>query len=83
MAKFEKGNKAAAKRGPNKLTRTVKETILAVFNELQDDPAVNLTAWAKTRPTDFYNIAAKLIPTEVKANIGAKVTQKITGMEVK
>lgn len=84
MAKFEKGNKAASKRGPNKITRTVKETVLAVFNDLQEDPQANLAAWAKTRPTDFYNIAAKLIPTEVKANIDGEITVKqITGMEVK
>jgi len=83
MAKFQPGNKAAEKRGPNKLTRSVKDTVLAVFNELQTEPKVNLKDWAKQRPTDFYNIAAKLIPTEVKANIDAKVTQVITGMEVK
>lgn len=83
MARFQPGNKAASNRGPNKITRTVKETVLAVFNDLQDDPKVNLKEWAKTKPTDFYNIAAKLIPTEVKANIDATVTQTITGMEVK
>ena len=53
----------------NHLTRTVKETVLAVFNEIQDDPQVKLSAFAKKYPRDFYQIAAKLIPTEVKATI--------------
>ena len=83
MGKFKPGEGGRPKGSENKLTRSVKDTVLAVFNELQTEPKVNLKDWAKQRPTDFYNIAAKLIPTEVKANIDAKVTQVITGMEVK
>lgn len=79
---FEKGNKAASGRGPNHLTRTVKETVLAVFNEIQDDPKVKLSQFAKDYPRDFYNIAAKLIPNEVQGKLDATVTN-ITGMEVK
>lgn len=70
---FQKGNKAAAKRGPNKITRTVKETVLAVFNEIQSDPKVKLLQFAKNYPRDFYQIAAKLIPTEVQATVDATV----------
>jgi hypothetical protein len=81
---FTKGNKAAANRGPNKISKSVKETVLQVFLELQNDPNVNLKEWAKKRPTDFYQIAAKLIPTEVKANVDANVKVKqVTGMIVK
>lgn len=53
----------------DKLTKTVKETVLAVFNDLQDDPKNNLTAFAVKYPRDFYNIAAKLIPMDLKATI--------------
>lgn len=53
----------------NKLTKTVKETVLDVFNRLQDDPLNNLEAWAKNEPTEFYKIASKLIPSEVNANV--------------
>jgi hypothetical protein len=76
MAKklFEKGNKAASGRGPNKITKTVKETVLAVFMEIQGDPKVNLSAFAKEYPKEFYNIAAKLIPTEVQATVEASLT---------
>lgn len=73
QGQFQKGNKAAAKRGPNKITKTVKETVLAVFNEIQDDPKVKLLAFAKQYPRDFYAIAAKLIPTEVQGTIDTTV----------
>ena len=64
-------------RGQGKLNRTVKETVLAVFNDLQSDPEVKLSAWAKNEPTEFYKIAAKLIPTEVAGNIDSKITLHI------
>lgn len=66
---FEKGNSGKPKGTPNKLTRTVKETVLAVFNDLQADPKANLLSWGKGNPTEFYKIAAKLIPTEVNATV--------------
>lgn len=53
----------------NKLTRTVKETVLAVFNELQDDPKNSLKSFATKHPRDFYAIAARLIPTELTGSI--------------
>lgn len=55
----------AAPRGPGQFTKTVKEAVLAAFNDLQKDPSVNIIAWGKGNPTEFYKIAAKLIPTEV------------------
>jgi hypothetical protein len=69
---FEKGHQkigGKVKGTPNKLTRTVKETVLAVFDDLQADPKANLLSWGKDNPTEFYKIAAKLIPTEVNANV--------------
>ena len=72
MAKFQKGNKKKGGRQPgsqNKLTRTVKEVVLNAFNDIQSDPKVNIIAFAKSNPKDFYNIAAKLIPTELAAKI--------------
>jgi hypothetical protein len=69
---FEKGHQkigGKVKGSQNKLTRTVKETVLAVFDDLQADPKANLLSWGKENPTEFYKIAAKLIPTEVNANV--------------
>ena len=70
---FEKGNRMAANRGPNKITRTVKETVLEVFNKIQGNPKLNMEQFAKDYTRDFYNIAAKLIPTEVQATVDATV----------
>lgn len=71
---FKKGDKKPENSGrkegtPNALTRTVKETVLAVFNELQNDPTANLVSWAKSEPTEFYKIASKLIPMDVSASV--------------
>lgn len=79
---FKPGNPGKPPGTANKLTRTVKEAVLTVFNELQDDEAHSLTAFAKKHPRDFYNIAAKLIPTDIKADITAIVTlAPIVGMK--
>lgn len=66
---FKPGNAGKPVGTPNKLTRTVKTTVLAVFNDLQSDPKHNLKAFAKKYPRDFYNIAAKLIPTEITGTL--------------
>lgn len=72
------GNKTSFKPGqgggrppgtPNKLTKTVKETVLSVFNDLQADNKHNLKTFAKKYPRDFYQIAAKLIPTEITGTV--------------
>jgi hypothetical protein len=57
----------------NKLTKTVKERVLEVFNELQEDPQSNLLSWAKEEPTEFYKIAAKLIPADINAKVDGKM----------
>jgi hypothetical protein len=69
MARFGKGNNANPKGRPvgaiGKLNKTVKETVLNTFNELQKDKSHNLEAFAKKHPKEFYLIASKLIPTEM------------------
>lgn len=68
--RFTKENrKNIPARGPGKLTKTVKETVLSVFNELQEDQKHNLKAFAEKHPRDFYSIAAKLIPTEITGTV--------------
>lgn len=66
---FKPGNPGKPQGATNKLTKTVKETVLTVFNELQEDSRTDLTAFAKKYPRDFYNIAAKLIPTELTGSV--------------
>ncbi len=65
MAKFQQGNSGRPKGAVNKLNKTVKETVLYTFNQLQNDPTHNLEAFAKKHPREFYLIASKLIPTEM------------------
>lgn len=76
---FKKGQGGRKKGVPNKLTSTVKETVLSVFQEIQGDPKVNLKAFAKKYPRDFYQIAAKLIPTELTGNM--KHVIKVTDLD--
>lgn len=66
--------KAMPPRGQGKLNKTVKETVLAVFNKMQEDPKNKLIAWAKNEPTEFYKIAAKLIPTEITGSVKTIIT---------
>lgn len=73
---FEKGNKAAKDRGPNKVTRTVKQSVLEVFDRLQLHETANLESWAIDNTTEFYKIASKLIPTEVTGDIKAIIKFK-------
>ena len=70
---FQKGAPGRPVGAKNKLPGTVKEMVLNVFNQLQDDPKANLFTWAQTETTEFYRIAAKLIPTEVKAKVEGTV----------
>lgn len=69
---FKAGHKkigGKTKGTPNKLTRTVKECVLEAFNKLQEHPTSNILSWAEKNPKDFYQVAAKLIPTEVNAKV--------------
>jgi UV DNA damage repair endonuclease len=43
----------------------VREHFAYAFDLLQDDDTVNLTAWGKANPTEFYRLASKLIPLQV------------------
>ena len=49
---------------PNKTTAAVKEAMVQAFDQLGGVPA--LVEWAKSNPTDFYKLWAKLLPTEIK-----------------
>jgi|SRR6476620_4599825 len=74
---FGKGNPGKPKGATNHLTRTVKEAVLEAFNELQSDKKNNLLAFAKKHPRDFYAIAAKLIPTDIKAEVKSKILVEV------
>jgi len=52
-----------------KQMRTVREVVLSTFHKIQSNPDVNLEQFAIDNPKEFYQIAAKLIPTEIKAEV--------------
>ena len=65
-----------AKGTHNKVTRTVKDIIASVFNELQSMdgdtpkyPGAHMLDWAIREPSEFYKVAVRLIPTELAGGI--------------
>jgi len=50
----------------NHFTRSVREVMADTFDQLQIVPGVNLLDWATENPTEFYKLAAKLIPLQVE-----------------
>jgi hypothetical protein len=70
---FKKGEKRPnqGKRGPGKVTVTVKSVFEETFKQLQKDPKKPhaLGRWAEAEPGEFYKLAAKLIPTELKGEL--------------
>lgn len=68
---FKQGNPGKPKGAKNKVTKTVKQTVLDVFLDLQTDPKTNLKAFAKKHLKEFYQIAAKLIPTELQGEVNS------------
>lgn len=74
---FKKGEGGRPKGAVNKVTRTVKDALHAAFEELQNDPKVKLVEWGKANPTEFYKLAAKLIPTEITATVDTNTIKEI------
>jgi hypothetical protein len=67
---------------PNKISTTVKENVIAVFEELGG--IKHMTEWAKENPNNYYNIYAKILPTqaEVSGTDGQEIVIKVvTGID--
>ena len=75
MARGGKRQGSGRKAGtPNKLTRTVKEAFETAFHTMQEQPGVALGDWGKANPTEFYKLAARLMPTEIDAKLSVQET---------
>lgn len=78
---FQKGRPKTGGRqpgSPNRVTVTVKGEVLKVFNLLQTEEyegKYGLIAFAKKYPKEFYQLAGRLIPTEIT---GGETPIKIT-----
>jgi len=51
---------------PNRLTTAFREAVQVVYERLGGHEA--FLQWAKENPTEYYRIAARLIPTEMQKN---------------
>lgn len=51
---------------PNKLSATVKDNIIAVFDGIGG--VESMTTWAKSNETQFFNLYAKLLPLQVSGD---------------
>lgn len=74
------------KKGGSQKTRSVRETFEKVFNMLQETEGEksarkrhDLRTWAKRNPTDFYRLAARLLPAEMAVS-GTVNLQVVTGI---
>jgi len=62
---FKPGNPGKPKGAIHHSTRIVKDVFADVFSKLQQDKKAKLESWAKENPTEFYKLAAKLIPIQL------------------
>lgn len=93
MAKTEKVEEVAKVNGgkregsgrkagvPNKMSTTVKENVVAVFEELGGTDHMKM--WAIDNPSQFYSIYAKLLPTDVNNNVTGNTNMNLTVTLVK
>lgn len=62
--------KGRKKGTPNKVTTAFKEAVLTAFHEMGGTPA--LVLWGMENQTEFYKIAARLIPAEANVAVTGK-----------
>ena len=60
---------------PNKLSTTVKDNVISVFQQLGGAKA--MAEWARENPTHFYNLYAKLLPQDVHKTVEHKIPTSI------
>ena len=62
---------------PNKLSSTVKENVIEVFNLIGG--VEQMSIWAAQNPNQFYNIYAKILPmqTEISGADGSPIPLSI------
>ncbi len=60
---------------PNKVTTVFKDAVRTVYEDIGGHAA--FASWAREHPTDFYKIAARLIPIETASKEGPNITVKI------
>ncbi len=72
---FEKGRRKTGGRRPgrvNRFTGTFRDAVQTVYTGLGGHAAFQ--KWAKSNPTEYYRIASKLIPLEIKGGVKESLT---------
>lgn len=54
----------------NKVTKTAKENVLAVFTRLGG--TANMAKWAKENQTEFYKMYGRLVPQQIDMDVNMK-----------
>ena len=57
---------------PNKVTTAFKDAVRIVYEDIGGHSA--FAGWARENPTEFYRIAARLIPTEIATHGDTGIT---------
>lgn len=74
MAKGKKTG-GRVKGTPNKVHSSVKNAVIETFNNLGG--VEHMTDWAKLNPNEYYKLAARLIPTEIQAELTGNLTVNV------
>lgn len=61
---------------PNKLSSSVKDNVLSVFNDIGGTD--HMKRWAQENPNQFYNIYAKLLPLQLTGEDGGAIETSLT-----
>ena len=67
--------KGRKKGSVNKATASIKAAFVAAFEELGGAPS--LAEWGRENETEFYKLAARLIPTEIQGDVQAALTIRV------
>lgn len=75
---FKPGNDAGRKPGArNRVGAGLRDTFVAVFEELQEDEECNLAQWARENPTEFYRLVSRLLPQEYTGDFYTVIEVKL------
>lgn len=79
---FTHGNPGRPRGAKNKINAAFRLSVLKAFQAIGGDPA--FAEWAKENRTDFYKIAARLIPQEmsVTTEVAPLVIDLVTAEDV-
>jgi hypothetical protein len=61
---------------PNKVNASMRAAFHEAFDNLGGVPA--LVRWAQSEPTEFYKLAARLIPIDVTSNGDSITIERVT-----